>query len=352
MPTFMAFKTILKQNSNIPAGLLIGLFLALIMAGACRKRLPETEANIVVDKIAVNFGNDRVFSGFTIKNTGEKLVGYHVDEQIDWLEINNSSGELPGTSEIEIIGKVTRTGLPQNNYSGQLYLYTGSGDYTLDVFMTVDMFLVTFINPVFSTIVLEIDTLQAFADTSLYKRLIGKNDSVQFGFFSAPSRITYFAQTSGRYSDSTQLGLPMKWEGQQLLNGEEMPRLFLDVSKAYFHLSIINNNQVLNPLYVNAGTQFEIIENIFIFQSSDPLPVGYYHAFQNTLIRAYEAGSSNTITWSNGGQFVLPFSINQSVVIDTYSNDTLKKKSILHPDFNSNPQISRVYGNVIELLNN
>ncbi|MCF8364649.1 MAG: hypothetical protein K9H16_02625 [Bacteroidales bacterium] len=341
----------MKKNFIIVAAGLVMLFSIVLTSVSCYKRLAETEAFAVIDKFAVNFGNDRIFNEVTLSNTGEKLLNYQVDEQIDWLEISNPTGSVTGRSEVEIICKVNRSGLYQNNYTGKFYLFTGTGNFTIDVFMMVDMHLVTFINPVFSTIRLQIDTIFPSPDTNLFLINVGKNDSAQFGFFTLPESITYLAKTSGRYTDSTQLGLEMKWEGQKFLNGQENIRLFLDISKAYFHLSIINNNQVLNPIYVNAGTSFEFLENIFVYQSSNALPVGYYHALQNTLIRAYVAGSSSTITWSNGGQFTLPFTINQSVIIDTYSNDTTKKKSYrVNYENVWEPVISRNYGNVTEIF--
>lgn len=337
-------------------GFLIGLILILLaslilmLPTACRKDLTETEASAVVDKIALHYGNTRVFNGVKLRNAGEKPLTYQVVEDIPWLEVANPQGELAGRGQIEITCRANRPGLSQGNYSGELELKTGTGNFTLDVYLNVEMYLVTFINPVYTTIDLRFDTLLLSPDTNRFSRKIGKNDSVQFGFFTPPDVVTYYAETFGRYSDTTQLGLVMDWEGNQPLNSQQMPRFYLDVSKAYFHLSIINNNEVLNPLYVNAGSPFETLENIFIFQSSEPLPIGYYHALNNTVIRAIVAGSPSSITWSNNGQFELPFTKNQAVVIDTYSNDTTAQKTV-SIKYIPNPQtnMSRNRGHVISL---
>lgn len=317
----------MKKGTSISAAIFLGIMLMLIIHTGCTKKLDNTAASAVLDKISIHYGNDRIYNGFTLGNTGEENLSYQVIEEIPWLEVANPNGQVSGKSSIAVTCVATRTGLPQGNYSGKLTVMTSSEDFTLDIYMNVNMFLVTFINPVHTTINLRFDTVLISPDTSRISRNIGKNDSVQFGFFQPPDVITYYAQTSGRYTDSTQLGLLMEWEGQQFINQPEMPRYSLDISKAFFHLSIINANQVLSPLYVNAGSQFEMIENIFVFQSSEPLPIGYYHALENTVIRAFVAGESSTITWSNNGQFELPFTINQAVVIDTYSNDTIKKKA-------------------------
>jgi hypothetical protein len=315
-----------KGALNFLSAFLI-ILLMVMLQPACKKRLEKSAASAVVDRISMHYGNERIYNGFNLGNTGEENLTYQVTEEIPWLEVANPAGEVAGQSTIEITCIANRTGLTRGNYSGKINLQTSSKEFTLDVYMNVNMFLVTFINPVYTIINLKIDTLLISPDTNTFSRNIGKKDSVQFGFFQPPDIITYYAQTSGRYTDSTQLGLMMEWEGQQFVSQSEMPRYSLDVSKAFFHLSIINTNQVLSPLFVNAGSPFETIENIFVFQSSEALPIGYYHALNNTVIRAFVAGQSSTITWSNNGQFELPFTINQAVVIDTYSNDTLKKKA-------------------------
>lgn len=308
------------------ATIIAGLVMVMLHSG-CKKSLDKSAASAVVDRISMHFGNGRIYNGFTLGNSGEDILSYQVTEEIPWLEVANPGGEVAGQSTLEITCIANRTGLTQGNYSGNLTLLTSSGEFTLDVYMNVDMFLVTFINPVYTTINLRLDTMLISPDTNRFSRNIGKNDSVQFGFFRPPGIITYYAQTYGRYTDSTQLGEHMEWKGQQFIDQNKMPRYSLDVSKAFFHLSIINTNEVLNPLFVNAGTQYEKLENIFLFQSSQALPIGYYHALENTVIRAFVAGESSTITWSNNGQFELPFTINQAVTIDTYSNDTTLKKS-------------------------
>ncbi len=324
----------------------------IILLPSCKKNLEDTDAFAIVEKINLNYGNNRIYNGFTIKNTGQKALHFQVDEQTDWLEVYNPIGEVAGRDEIEITCKVTRAGFEQKNYFGKIFINTNGGDYTIDVYMMVDMYIVTFINPVFTNIIIDIDTLENLNTQTLYSRKIGKNDSVQYGFFTPPDFVSYYAQTSGRYTDSTQLGLMMEWNGSASLINQEIPRFFLDISKTYFHLSIINNFQVLNPLYINPGTQFEVLENIFIYQSSDPLPIGYYHALGNTSIRAHVAGSNSYVTWQNGSQFTFPDSINQFAIVDNYSSDTIGSKSTTPSNFYQtlSSQSCREFGDVFEII--
>jgi hypothetical protein len=336
---------------SIGSAFLLAL-LILLVATSCRKNPQETDAYAIVDKISLSYGNDRLYNGFTISNSGQKPLSYQIDENIDWLEVSNPTGSIAGTQQIDITCKVSRIDLPQGNYFGELNIHTSTGDFAIDVYMMVDMYLLTFINPVFTTIRLDMDTVETLGNSILHTRLIGKNDSMQFGFFSPPNFAAYYAQTSGRYTDSTQLGLTMEWSNSASLIDIENPRIFLDVSKAYFHLSVINNFLVLNPLFVNPGSQFEFVENIFIYQSSDPLPIGYYHALPNTSIRAYMVGSSSTVTWQNGGQFTLTDTVNQGVIVDNLNGDTTTMKSarpfnLKHVSSNS---ISRDFGDVFESI--
>jgi len=315
------------MKSVISIFLVSAILGTIFLSASCKRSFSKKEAFALVDKISLSYGNNRIFNTFTITNAGDEALNYFVDEQIDWLEVaSNKVGKVPGNSSLEITCRVSRVGLPQNNYYGLINIQTPTGNFRIEVFMMVDMFPVTFINPVFSTIAILVDTVEFQGANADFKRMIGTGDSTQFGFFAKPALIAYYCQTSGRYSDSTQLGLLMEWKGSRLLNNIPNPRFSLDISKAYFHLSIINTFQVLTPLIVNPGTPFEVLENIYISQSAIPQPIGYYQALGNSSIRAFIPGSSSSITWSNNNHFVLPETINQSVVVASYNSDTITKK--------------------------
>jgi len=215
----------------------------------------------------------------------------------------------------------------------------------------VDMFLVTVINPVFTTINIEVDSTLNKKTSGTYIRKIGINDSTQFSFFEKPDLFSFFAQTYGIYTDSTQLGVEMKWEEVVIVENDTIPRIFLNVSSTYFFLSIINNFETLSPLYVNAGNAFEIVENIFIFQSSDPLPVGYYHALENTAIRAMYYGGTESVTWTQGAQYTFPYTDNQSVTISNYQPDTSKRMTYRHktPVVQQSFYLDHSFGNVTDI---
>jgi hypothetical protein len=324
---------------------------ALIAAVACKRNFEEADAFALVDKISLSYGNERIFNTFTITNTGQQNLNYLIDEELEWLEVMTATtGNIEGNTALEVTCRVTRSGLARNNYHGVVNVKTGTGDFSIDVFMMVDMFPVTFINPVFSTIELFADTVEFSGTNAALHRNIGAGDSVQFGFFSRPALMAYYGQTSGMYTDSTQLGLTMEWNGSRQIGNIEQPRFVMDISKAYFHLSIINTFQVLTPLFINPGTQFEIIENIFIPQNTLPQPIGYYQALGNTSIRALVAGSSSSVTWSNNNHFTLSDTVNQSVVVASYNSDTIPKKSGFIPEIiTQSHNLSDGYGTLIRI---
>ncbi len=328
---------------------LLVLIIPVLFAAACKRNFTQSEAFAVVDKISLNYGNERIFNTFTITNTGEKSLNYLIEEEIEWLEVmSGNTGSVAGKSSIEITCRVSRIGFLRNNYQGIINILTGTGEFSIDVFMMVDMFPVTFINPVFSTIELFVDTIDFSGTNANWFRKIGIGDSAQFGFYNKPARIAYYGQTYGTYSDNSQLGLLMEWNGSRLLNNIDNPRFVMDISKAYFHLSIINTFQILTPLFINPGTQFEIVENIFIAQSPLPQPIGYYQALGNTSIRALVAGSSSSVTWSNNNHFTLSDTVNQSVVVASFNSDTIPKKSVFVPDIFTKPvDYNADYGTLI-----
>jgi hypothetical protein len=324
---------------------------ALIAVVACKRNFEQADAFAVVDKISLSYGNERIFNTFTITNTGQQNLNYLVEEEMEWLEVMTApTGIIEGNTALEITCRVSRSGLARNNYQGVVNVKTGTGDFSIDVFMMVDMFPVTFINPVYSTIGLFADTVEFAGNNATWYRNIGAGDSVQFGFFSRPTLIAYYGQTSGMYTDSTQLGLTMEWNGSRQIGNIEQPRFVMDISKAYFHLSIINTFQVLTPLFINPGTQFETIENIFIPPSALPMPIGYYQALGNTSIRALVSGSSSSVTWSNNNHFTLSDSLNQSVVVASYNSDTIPKKSGFIPEIIlQSHNLSEGYGTLIHI---
>jgi len=333
---------------------LVYTFLSLVVVAtfSCRKRINELPAKTKIDIISLSFGNSRTTSFFTIQNTGEQTLEYDITEEIAWLGLDKTAGQVAGNSSETITVTVNRQGLSKNRYEDEISIKSTDKTTKIIVYLTVDMYLVTVLNPVYTNIEIEVDSAKSKTVENNYNRIIGPGDSTQFSFFDTPNRFIYFAHTSGLYTDSTVLGTAMEWTEILELGESDIPRIFLDVPNEYFFLGIVNPYQNLYPLYVNAGTSYEEVENIVIFQSSEPLPIGYYQAFEETVIRAYVYGSSLSVTWSQGDQFNLPFTKNQAIVVVNYLSDTVKSSSVtkhyhLLPPTNN---FNREYGDVFEVL--
>jgi len=329
------------------------LLIITVLSGiSCRKQVSETEANSHIDKVAISFGNNLTESYFTIINRGQKTLTWQLDENVDWFSSPKISGSIGGGGSEVVVVNVDRIGLAQNQYFGLITINTNNKIHTIEVYLNVDMFQVTVINPVFTPISIEVDTSFNKSGNELWKRQINGGDSTQFGYFSKPDLFVFYAWTQGIYGDTTKLGLKMEWDEVFVPGNEENPRLFLNVPKEYFFLSVLNPFQTLNPLWVNAGTQYEMLENIVIYQRTFPLPIGYYRALQNTLIRAMILGGTSQVTWINGDQFDLPFTENQAVIVENYNSDSLKY-SPLDGRFKNQIQKARLnhdYGDVIDVF--
>lgn len=339
---------------NIALKYLVYSFLILVIAVnfSCKKRVDELPPTTKIDILSLSFGNTKTTANFTISNSGEQTLDFEITEEIPWLGLNKTKGQVAGKSSEYITVTADRQGLPKNRYEGVISIKTNDKTTDIIAYLTVDMFLVTVINPVFTTIEIEVDSSKNKLADDNFSRLIGAGDSTQFSYFDNPKRFIYFAQTSGLYTDSTILGKQMEWTDILDVEQSHMPRIFLNVPKEYFFLSIINTFQNLFPLYVNAGTVYEEVENIVIFQSADPLPIGYYPAFDSTVVRAFVYGSSLSVTWSQGDQFNFPFTQNQAIVLKNYLSDTVKSSApIKHYQLLPSTTIfNRNYGDIIDVF--
>lgn len=222
-------------------GLLAAIAVGVI---SCRKNVSETEANSFVDKVSISFGNDLNESRFTILNRGQKTLTWQLDENIDWLTPPVTSGQILGGDSSKVVLSVDRSGLAQNQYSGIVTLNTTNKTHTLEVFLNVDMFQIIVINPVFTPIFIEVDTAFNKSGSELWKRQISAGDSTQFGYFQKPDLFVFYAHTQGIYGDTTRIGLKMEWDEVFVPGNDETPRIFLNVPKEYFYLSVLNPFQI------------------------------------------------------------------------------------------------------------
>lgn len=306
---------------------LIFLLTLLICYSGCRKNVSKLPARVKVDKVSLCFGNDITEGKFTISNLGEKDLTYTIVEDMPWMKLSKTEGTLGKRVSEDITVTVNRDGLVKNHYEGPVQIFTNDKNNTLVIYLDVDMFLITVFNPVYTIIHIEAEETAPLKSSESVIRKISPGDSTQFAYFENPEVFMFTAETYGVYTDDSQLGLVMYWNDVYVVPDDKPLRVFLNVSEDYFFLYIINNYQNLSPLYINSGTSFEMVENIIIYQSSVPLPIGYYRALENTIITSLTYDGYNSITWTQGDQFILPFLPNQQVVIENYLSDTMYKST-------------------------
>ncbi len=129
---------------------------------------------------------------------------------------------------------------------------------------------------------------------------------------SASASASYTAETSGKTTSGTQVGLKLTWTNTTTFPASGNKTIDLVVSKDYFFISFTNNSsKTINKLIVNKGLTSETTDNIVIATGGTKFAIGYYRAFSNTIVRAEESGGSFW-EWSPA-QLNLPFTENQSV---------------------------------------
>jgi len=132
-------------------------------------------------------------------------------------------------------------------------------------------------------------------------------------FYGTPGTLaTGTAETSGKTSSGTQLGIPLGWTLSYQFPSSGNTTINLNVGSDKFFIKVRNNGtKTLENFYVNYGLQSEMLENITIPNNNQIYSIGYYKAWSNSNVRVDLQGASQTVTWYQGTNFTLPFTINQ-----------------------------------------
>jgi Family of unknown function (DUF6252) len=121
------------------------------------------------------------------------------------------------------------------------------------------------------------------------------------------------ANTSGKTSSGTQVGLLISWNINNTFPATGATTISFDIPSTYFFLNIANNSSyTVQKVYVNYGLLDQTLDNITF--GSGTFGIGYYKAYSNSNVRC----ESNSTYWSISS-LSLPNTINQSTTI-TLSN--------------------------------
>jgi len=210
-------------------------------------------------------------------------------------------------------------------YPVSLYVSNASGsDYiTKENFITVNQAKtdITFFNSTYTDIAIEINSIE---------KIIPPDGDITY-YDLTGSSVDYYAWTSGQTSEGTQVGYLLNWDNTIELNSSQITRTLL-IDNSFYCLFIRNNGtESLNPLEVGIldllnGFTADRTENIIIPNDDKEYRIGYYKSYTATeynwiQIRAH--APSWYAYWSQGVQFSLPDTSNQSVHL--YSE--IKKKA-------------------------
>lgn len=210
-------------------------------------------------------------------------------------------------------------------YPVSLYVANANGSdwVTKEDYITVNQVgtSITFYNSTYTDITIEINGME---------KIIPPDGEATY-YYLTGSYVDYTAWTSGETSEGTQVGYLLNWENTIELTSSQLYRTLV-ISSDYYCLFIRNNGtESLNPLDVGIMDTFfdfyaDRTEDILIPNDDENYRIGYYESFKATdynwiQIRAYK--SVGYVYWSQGVQFNLPDTTNQSVHL--YSE--IKKKT-------------------------
>lgn len=210
-------------------------------------------------------------------------------------------------------------------YPVSLYVANASGSdwLTKEDYITVNQVgtSITFFNSTYTDIHIELNGIE---------KVIPPDGDVTYYELTA-SYVDYTAWTSGMTSEGAQVGYRLSWENTIELTFSQMSRTLV-VGSSYYCLFIKNNGtESLNPLDVGIMDTFfdfyaDRTEDILLPNDNENYRIGYYESFEATeynwiQIRAYK--TEGYVYWSQGVQFNLPDTTNQSIHL--YSE--IKKKA-------------------------
>lgn len=184
---------------------------------------------------------------------------------------------------------------------------SGGSDYLeKHAFITVEPATVnlTFYNPTYTVIYLTVnyDNIEVWPGMS--ETLYGLNPG---------DYIDIYGYTSGETNQGTQVGLELSWSDAFYM-GEVNHEITLEVDSDYFFLYLTSNGADLYPIYVNYGLMSETVDNVRVIGDGVERKLGYYRAFSNGNVRAYNAnGNGYYVYWDCGYNYYLPWTANQSI---------------------------------------
>ena len=139
-------------------------------------------------------------------------------------------------------------------------------------------------------------------------------ESTVFNFNGNPGLINVTAQTYGKTTQGTQIGLKMGWNFSADLTGVTYDSRELKLTSDYIFIYVTNNGTAdISPFYVNYERAEQTVDNILLPNDNVMYSTGYYKAFTNTVVVGVFQGTQNAVFWMEETQHFIPWTDNQSV---------------------------------------
>jgi len=176
-------------------------------------------------KIANNSNRDYI----TLRNDGEEMLSYSLNSTVNWMSFSSNSGFLNAGQDVKIWVNVDRSGLSNNLYSGLIQITSNGGNAQIDVDMEVGVYSVSFFNPTYTVIDINVPGQGS--------KTIPVLDRVNYVYPANPGNIFYQASTKGETVNNQVLGIIINWTENINLSDENAPIFDLNISQDFFFLS-------------------------------------------------------------------------------------------------------------------
>ena len=165
-------------------------------------------------------------------------------------------------------------------------------------------------------------------------KTMSPGNSVQFAKIDNTS-IPYTAETSGKTTSGTRVGLLLSWNHTADLTIGSSWNLKLTSDYIFFYVKNTNSINDLTSFYVNWGNSDEqTVDNITIPNDGVQYNTGYYKALSGMEVRAYYGDSpSDYIYWKHPTNLTIPGTDNQYRILNY--NKSIKGQSDKAIDYSS-----------------
>jgi len=301
-----------------------GNFVVPIVVDYTQSAMPILAMDLDYLKFAKNSTGDY----FTLYNDGTEALNFLLQSDASWLQFSPEVGTISSGSEQRINVTVDRTGLYGGVYAAEISITSNGGNAILNVDMDVNVYSITFFNPVYTPIEIQ--------SPAFDPAIIDPGERFSYVFNNNPLSFQYSASTIGETDNGDPLGVRILWDETIDVSAYDAPTFNLNVSADYFFMAVKNSgNYYLDLWSVNYGTDYQVDDDFFIPNDGVEYGVAYYDAFTDTDIYARLSGTSDDVVWRQGIEFLFPWTDNQYILLE----NNFKKSAVARPNLKASSKV-------------